>query len=101
MTGILTARIVEACAAVAAGTQARLLAEPEFADGTVSHRAMLDRVARATANSPHCPYDLEVALLRLAPGADDAFWAEWTGIDPGCRRHRTPRLPGNTLQAHV
>ena len=83
MAGILTARIVEACAAVAAGTQARLLAEPEFADGTISHRTLLDRVARTTPLSPRRRYDLEVALLRLAPGADDAFWAQWAGIDPG------------------
>ena len=102
MAGILTARIVEACAAVAAGTQARLLAEPEFADGTISHRTLLDRVARTTPLSPRCRYDLEAALLRLAPGADDAFWAQWTGIDPGsadtARRAYRETLPTLTFE---
>jgi hypothetical protein len=89
MSGILTARIYEACKLVAAGRPATLLAEPEFTDGTISHSTLLARLpAAAVAFSAGVAgrarrrrHDLGVALLRLAPGVQDEFWAEWGRID--------------------
>lgn len=80
MAGILTARIRRACKVVTSGKPEMLLAEPEFADGTISHAALLDRLARSRG-AAHSPHDLGVALLRLAPSADDGFWAEWARLD--------------------
>jgi hypothetical protein len=74
---ILYARLWEACELIARAETGPLLAEPEFTDGSISHAALLERVARQRAfdKVPRC--DLEMALLRLAPGADDAFWERW------------------------
>jgi hypothetical protein len=80
MSGIITARVFEACELVASGRTATLLAEPEFADGAIGHRALLDRLSPA-ADAPYRRHDVGVALLRLEPGAPDSFWAEWGRID--------------------
>jgi len=77
MSAIITSRVFEACALVASGRPVTLLAEPEFADGTISHSALLDRLA---STSLYCWHDIGVALLRLEPGAPDALWAEWGRI---------------------
>jgi hypothetical protein len=45
MSAIITARVFEACELVASGRPVTLLAEPEFADGTIGHSALLDRLA--------------------------------------------------------
>jgi len=85
MAGILTARIWEACTLASSGRPVRLLAEPEFQRGAISPGRLLDRLAYwparpAAARPPR--YDLEVALLRLAPGASDEFWSAWAQIHP-------------------
>jgi hypothetical protein len=77
MSAIITARVFEACELVASGRPVTLLAEPEFADGTIGHSALLDRLASSSLFGWH---DVGVALLRLEPGAPDAFWAEWGRI---------------------
>jgi hypothetical protein len=75
---ILYARLWEACELIASGASGAsgpLLAEPEFTDGSISASALLERVGRWSAFHRAVPrYDLEMALLRLAPGADDASW---------------------------
>jgi hypothetical protein len=90
MAGILSARMSEACALIAAGTAGPLLAEPEFADGTISHDGQLGRLARRPGGTRPPRYDLEVALLRLAPGVGAEFWAQWARLDeqsaPAARR---------------
>jgi hypothetical protein len=85
MAGILSARMWEACTLVSSGRTVRLLAEPESGRGVITPGRLLDRLAcwpasPATARPPR--YDLEVALLRLAPGADDEFWSAWARIQP-------------------
>jgi hypothetical protein len=80
MAGILSARIWEACTLVASGDAGLLLAEPEFADGTISRGELLARLARPGGMRPP-GHDLEVALLRLEPGAGEEFWAEWARLD--------------------
>jgi hypothetical protein len=82
MAGILSARVREACGLIASGHAGCLLAEPEFADGTISHGTLLDRLG-ALGRSRRPQHDFEIALLRLAPGADEAFWAEWARFDQG------------------
>jgi hypothetical protein len=89
-SGILSARIREACQFIVGGA-GLLLAEPEFADGSISHGCLLDRL-RQRASLPEAGalgrLDLEQALLRLAPGAGDAFWAQWASL---------PAMPGLLL----
>ncbi len=81
MAGILTARIREACTLVADGRPVRLLAEPEFGTGAIGPGRLLDRLRSWTGRDlPR--YDLETALLRLMPGADDAFWSAWSAAHP-------------------
>jgi hypothetical protein len=76
--GVLGARLWEACLLIIAGPGGPLLAEPEFADGTISHATLLRRLARWRPGSGGpARNDLESALLRLAHGADDAFWESW------------------------
>ena len=76
--GVLDARLWEACHLIIAGPGGPLLAEPEFADGTISQAALLRRLTRWRPGSGGPPRnDLESALLRLALGADDAFWRSW------------------------
>jgi hypothetical protein len=71
LSGILSARIGEACTLIAAGRALRLLAEPEFADGTISPGELTARQALwATAGLTPGRYDLEVARLRAAPAVD-------------------------------
>jgi hypothetical protein len=82
---ILSSRIGEACSLIADGRAGELLAEPEFADGAISHETLLARLAQWTRRAP-CEWDLEQALLRLAPGADEAFWGRF-----GRRRARQAR----------
>jgi hypothetical protein len=48
-----------------------------------------DAIKRNDASSPatRLPrYDLEVALLRLAPGASDQFWSVWAQMQPATAR---------------
>lgn len=81
MAGIFSARAWEACTLIAAGDSGPLLAEPEFTDGTIGHAVLLDRLARA-GGTRRPRHDLEVAMLRLAPGAGDDYWERWFRLDP-------------------
>jgi hypothetical protein len=72
MAGILTARIWEASALVAAGRPAELLAEPEFERGAISPGRLIGRLG-SWAGRALPRHDLEIALLRLAPGAGEEF----------------------------
>jgi hypothetical protein len=77
LSGILSARIGEACTLIAAGRALQLLAEPEFADGTISPGELAARQALwAAAELTPCRYDLEAARLRAAPGADEELALE-------------------------
>ena len=77
LSGILSARIAEACTLIAASRALPLLAEPEFADGTISPRELTARQALwAAAELAPCRYDLEAARLRAAPGADEELTFE-------------------------
>ena len=76
--GVLEARLWEACRLIIAGPGGLLLAEPEFADGTISQATLLRRLTGWRAGSGGPPRnDVESALLRLTLGADDAFWELW------------------------
>lgn len=76
--GVLDARLWEACHLIIAGPGGPLLAEPEFTDGTISPATHLRRLTRWRPGSGGPPRnDVECALLRLALGADDAFWEAW------------------------
>src|SRR5262249_8447440 len=89
MAGIPSARVWEACTLVSSGRPARLLAEPEFERGIISPGRLLDRLACWPVSSPAARpprYDLEVALLRLAPGASDEFWSAWARVQPATAR---------------
>jgi hypothetical protein len=71
MLGILSARMWEVCALIADGHGYPLLATPEFADGSISHDELLARLAKWPTKGPRPPRnDTEVAMLRLAPGAE-------------------------------
>lgn len=89
MAGILSARVWEACTLVSSGRPVRLLAEPEFERGVTTPGRLLDRLAcwpagPLDARPPR--YDLEVALLRLGPGASDEFWSAWARMQPTTAR---------------
>jgi hypothetical protein len=78
IAGITSARIRAACELIIAGRPGPLLAEPEYADGSIGHQTLLTRVAQlAVAQGVPAQADLEVALLRLAPAAGEEFWGEW------------------------
>ena len=85
MAGILTARIWEASALVAAGRPAELLAEPEFGRGAISPDGLIGRLG-SWAGRALSRHDLEIALLRLAPGTGDSFWSAWTRLHPPSRQ---------------
>jgi hypothetical protein len=75
---ILDSRLWEACRLIVMGPGGPLLAEPEFADGTIGTAELLRRLTRWRPGSGGPPRsDVESALLRLVLGADDAFWAAW------------------------
>lgn len=77
ISGILSARVGEACTLIAAGRAPQLLAEPEFADGTVSPAELSARQEKwAAAGLTPCRYDLEVARLRAAQGTDEELGLE-------------------------
>jgi len=84
LSGILSARIGEACTLIAArasqpaaGHKAGLLAEPEFSDGTISPGELAAREAVwAAAGLVPPSYDQEVARLRAAPAADEPLALE-------------------------
>ena len=93
--GTLSARIRRAVKFVTVQYPALLLAEPEFGDGAISHDTFLERtsalarMSRPAVAAPIAACDLEVALLRLAPDTDDAFWAQWgkaSGLDAAAAR---------------
>lgn len=84
LSGILSTRIGEACRLISrrglsAGEPAgegepRLLAEPEFTDGTISPGELAAREARwAAAGRDPQRYDREVAHLRAVPAAGEAL----------------------------
>jgi hypothetical protein len=81
MAGILTARIWEASTLAAAGHHVELLAEPEFGRGAISPDRLLGRLG-SWAGGALPRHDLEIALLRLAPGAGDSFWSGWARRHP-------------------
>jgi hypothetical protein len=94
MPRIVTVRIREACATIGAGRAAELLAEPEYERGAVSQQRLLERLVcwyRAHPGQAPARYDLEVALLRLRPEVDDAFWDEWALLD-GATAARARRM---------
>ncbi|MDR2984920.1 MAG: DUF6493 family protein [Nocardiopsaceae bacterium] len=89
MAGVLTARIWEAATLVGEGNPVRLLAEPEFERGAVSHERLLQRLAARQSGAPRSRpprYDLELALLRLAPEVPDDFWSTWARYAPTTAR---------------
>jgi uncharacterized protein DUF6493 len=117
VSGILSARGWEACTLIADGHGFPLLATPEFEDGSISHDELLARLARWPAGRPRPPRtDVEVAMLRLAPGAEailpDDLLAAYApaqaalSVEPyvvppkvtGHTRPGRPGLPGKTWQ---
>jgi hypothetical protein len=85
MAGIFSARAWEAARIIASGQGGTLLAEPETDRGTITADTLgqrireLDSHARGRAATPR--YDREQALLRLAPGAEDAeLWGDWARV---------------------
>jgi len=99
MAGIFTARAWEAARLIEAGRGGVLLAEPETERGAIWPATLLDRVRElAGQGGTVCPYDRDVALLRLAPGPPDELWPELgrlTGRPAGALRdtHRILQLP--------
>jgi hypothetical protein len=85
MAGILTARIWEASALIAAGRSAELLAEPDSERGAIGPDRLLARLGSWTDGSAP-RHDLEIALLRLMPGMDDSFWSAWARVHPSSVR---------------
>ena len=86
MAGIFSARAWEATKVIAAGQGGLLLAEPEFGRGAISQDRLLERVAwhagqRKDGRPPPGRYDLQAAVLRLAPQADAGLWSGWAGLD--------------------
>jgi hypothetical protein len=80
----MSARLWEACRLIAAGQSGPLLAEPELTDGSISHATLLERIARQAPGTRAPCYDVEMSLLRLAPGAGDAFWEQWDAVRSAC-----------------
>jgi hypothetical protein len=128
LSGILSARGWEACALIADGHGFPLLATPEYDDRSISHDELLARLARwpggpGPADGPRPPRnDIEVAMLRLAPGAEailpDDLLAAYApaqvplSIEPDIAlpketEHTRPGLPGlpgetwHTVDAHA
>jgi hypothetical protein len=99
LSAILSTRIGEACTLIAArpgqgaaGREARLLAEPEFADGTITPGELAAREALWAAAGLASPrYDREVAWLRAAPAADEALELEPFVASPTARNLEVPR----------
>jgi hypothetical protein len=82
MDGVLSARAWECTRVINNRRPARLLAEPEFDRGGLSAEQLLERlVLLASSRLPLARYDLELALLRLAPVTDGPFWSEWAHLD--------------------
>jgi uncharacterized protein DUF6493 len=84
MARILTVRAREATAIINGGHPVSLLAEPESDRGAISGQRLAERLTtwyRAYPGKPPARYDLEIALLRLEPGADESCWAEWARLD--------------------
>jgi hypothetical protein len=79
--GITAMRMLEATAVISAGRPVQLLAEPEFGRGAISPDRLLERL-KSWADGSLLPYDLEIAMLRLAPGADGSFWSAWAELHP-------------------
>lgn len=81
LTMIPAVRAFEAARLIEAGPAgAELLAEPSAADGSVHPEALLARLA-TWRGAPVFRYDMEVAVLRLAP-VDAVFWAAWDTVHP-------------------
>ena len=100
MRSLPTVRIREASTIMDAGRTAELLAEPEYERGAISQQRLLDRLAlwyRLRPGQAPRRYDLEAATLRLAPDADEAFWAEWTLLD-GATAARARRIHAEAQQ---
>lgn len=106
LSGILSARIGEACTLIAAGRALPLLAEPEFADGAISPGELAARQSRWTAAElTPCRYDLEAARLRAAPGADEELAFEPFAVRPragsGATPRRRRRFTGGSTAVHA
>jgi hypothetical protein len=110
MSGIPCARSWEACALIADGHGYQLLATPEYDDGSISHDELLARLAQRPAGQAHPPRcDLELAMLRLAPGAEHVLPGDLLAayapaqaplliepcvVPPKVTEHTRPDLPG-------
>ena len=83
MAGIFSARAWEAGRMIESGRGGLLLAEPETDRGTISPERLLERVELLARQGEGLrnPFDRDVALLRLAPGATDALWRAWATLD--------------------
>jgi hypothetical protein len=96
MSGILSARGWEACGLIPYGHGFPLLATPEFADGSISHGELLARLAKwpkrtwASRRSRPPRNDIEVAMLRLAPGAEAILPDDLLAAYAPCRRSCRP-----------
>ena len=116
LSGILSARVGEACALIAsgeltAGRPVPLLAEPELSDGTISPGELAARTALwAAAGVRPLQYDQEVAHLRTGPDTREELVFEpivtppvsrprgWGFLDPLLKEStgvhaRLPRVP--------
>jgi len=86
MAGIFSARAWEAAKIIAAGHGGLLLGEPQFGRGAISQNLLLERIAwhagqRKEGRPPVGRYDVQAAVLRLAPDTDAEFWASWASMD--------------------
>jgi hypothetical protein len=74
-TGVLAVRCIEAIGLIARGAATELLAEPTHDRGAIDPKAFIDRAQKSFGGwfGPSPPrFDLEVATLRIRPGALDA-----------------------------
>jgi hypothetical protein len=74
-TGVLAVRCIEAIDLIARGAAIELLAEPTHERGAIDPKAFIDRAQQSFGGwfGPSPPrFDLEVAALRVRPGALDA-----------------------------
>lgn len=85
LNGILSARVWEACGLISDAHGYPLLATPEFADGSVSYDTLLARLAQWPPGQRPPRNDAEVAMLRLAPGAEAIRPGDLLAEESHCR----------------